>query len=321
MSRPSIIDQLGFPPAQLVSGRRSIRGLFKRKRRCGIYILSFATGEFYVGQARDVNRRYTQHRKVHPDIEAITVRWVRRDLLNTIEREVLQKLHDEGIALRNISLISIPRGESDFDQIMAMEEQQRWLDDLSFVSDEGERLQNDDLRRKYARSYQRLLSLPNNDLAINTLRAYVKVGIPAIKRGEALYWACTCLPSDSIYARVNINWQEVCYAYMQNGRLWFSLYMARSPLEAAKRSWWFLYLRYPGIQRTNLMHDPGGFDQVNYRVPAEAMPAFLRNEDVARAIRIFNLRLMKKGLCNYRRNHCLDLADRLIEAPDGIANR
>lgn len=46
----------------------SVAPLF-REERCGIYILEFSNGDRYVGQAKDVTRRFAQHRhggKHHP---------------------------------------------------------------------------------------------------------------------------------------------------------------------------------------------------------------------------------------------------------------
>ena len=63
-----LLDSLGFLPTQNVQGRASVADLFKPQKRCGIYILHFANGEFYAGQAVDVTRRYAQHRSTYDDI-------------------------------------------------------------------------------------------------------------------------------------------------------------------------------------------------------------------------------------------------------------
>jgi hypothetical protein len=43
-------------------------------RRCGVYVLDFRNGDFYVGQATDVVRRHAQHCRNHQDITAIRFR-------------------------------------------------------------------------------------------------------------------------------------------------------------------------------------------------------------------------------------------------------
>ncbi|MGH7861619.1 MAG: hypothetical protein ACREOS_05195, partial [Candidatus Dormibacteraceae bacterium] len=111
--------------------------LFQRSQRCGIYVLSFSNGEAYAGQAVDVTRRYVQHCKVHGDIEAMTFKAVRQDNLNQEERAVIRKLESDGIKLRNVVFVSVPSGPSDFDLIMSIEDQSRWLTDIAYVDPGG----------------------------------------------------------------------------------------------------------------------------------------------------------------------------------------
>jgi hypothetical protein len=132
-----------------VKGRASIADLLKSDERCGIYVLHFANGEFYAGQAVDVTRRYVQHRKTHDDIDKIAFKRVPRNKLNDEERTVIWHLEQKGCSLRNVTFTSIPKGESDFDLVMSIEEQERWLNDLDYVEDSGDRLTNPDVRRKY----------------------------------------------------------------------------------------------------------------------------------------------------------------------------
>jgi hypothetical protein len=118
-----IIDNFSQP--RHVQGRASIADLFPSGKRCGLYILHFANGEIYLGQALDVTLRYVQHRKVHADIERISFRRVAKVILNDEERGLIWSLEQSGHRLRNITLTSIPKGESDFGLIMSVEEQNR----------------------------------------------------------------------------------------------------------------------------------------------------------------------------------------------------
>ena len=60
------------------------------------------------------------------------------------------------------------------------------------------------------------------------------------------------------------------------------------------------------------MYKPGGQDQINI-VAQGVGPALtlVRDHNILSAVRLFNLRLMKKGPCAYGRYHCLDLVDDL----------
>jgi hypothetical protein len=302
-----------FSPPHHVQGRASIADLFPLGKRCGLYILHFANGEIYAGKALDVTRRYVQHRKVHSDIEKISFRRVDQDKLSDEERALIWELEQSGRHLRNIVFTSIPKGESDFDLIMPVAEQERWLQDLRTIETSGERVIEPELRRKYRRTFERFLQLPHADQAIDVLKAYVHRGIPAFQRGEVSFWCVSCMPGRGVYARINIYWQEVLTVFTAENNLWLSLHMADSPFTPlSDEALALLFERHPSIEVKEHKYKPGGPDQINIVLPARAAESFLADPEVLPAIRLFNLRLMKKGPCNFGRYHCMDLADRLV---------
>lgn len=310
---------LGFDPAFLVRGRASIADQFPLKRRCGIYILHFTDGDFYVGQAMNVVRRYAQHRVTYTDIEQVSFKPIPNDGLNDEERHVIGVLETEGYPLRNITFASMPKGDSDFDLIMSPEDQERWLHDFEWIDSAGTRLINPDLRQRYRKKFDRFVVMPHAAHILDVLRDYVRFCIPAIRRGEVSFWACSCLPVfvsplDYAYSRININWQEVLTAYSDGNEPWFSIHLARSPLERAfGASLWRLRRRYLNVEQGDIEYAPGGSDQTHFIMDADNLRAMIRDPQILPAIRLFNLRLMKKGPCTSGRYHCLDLADRLIE--------
>jgi hypothetical protein len=307
---------MGFSPWRQVHGRASIADFFKPRRRCGIYVLRFSNEEFYVGQAGDVTRRYAQHHKTHADIEQMAFKEVPRGKLDDEERSLNWRLEQQGWPLRNVTFASMPKGESDFDLVMPPEEQERWLDDLGYFDDGGERLIDPDLRRRYRGHFQHFLDMPRAEEALDVLRTYIKVGVPAIRRGEVSFWACSCLPTKDVYSRMNIYWQEVFTVSTSLNDLWFSLHLARSPLEKALGNRESpLLKRHPTLRYIDHRYVPGGQDQTNYEVRgARAAKELLADEDVVRGIRLFNLRLMQKVRCTYGRYHCMDLADRIVDS-------
>lgn len=302
-----------------VQGRDSIADLFPSGKRCGVYILQFSDGEIYAGQALDVTRRYVQHRKIHCDIEKIRFRRVAKEYLDEEERSLIWTLEREGYRLRNITFTSIPKGESDFDRIVSAEEQERWLKDTSYIDLSGSRIVNLELRRKYSRKFQRFAALPYFNEITEVLRKYVHAGIPAPLRSELSFWACSCLPSYSysnvtIYSRINIYWQEVFTASTHKGNTKFSFHLALSPLEEAfGESLSPLLEKFPSLKTTDHFYEPGGQNQINLVIEgADSANIFLQQKEIVSAMRLFNLRLMKKGTCAFSRYHCMDLADRLI---------
>lgn len=313
------LNKFGFSRPCFIQGRASVADLFRPKRRCGIYVLHFTTGEFYAGQAVDVVRRYVQHSKNHGDIEQISFKRVAPDRLNEAEREVIWTLEKNDVSLRNISLTSIPKGESDFDLLMPVKEQDRWLKNIDLIDAEGTRVSDPELRRKYRRKFEIFSRQEFSPDVISALRRYVSVGIPTIRRGECSFWSCSCMPAYQkrdvvIYSRINIYWQEVFTAYAHHGTLRFSAHLARSSLEKALRgSLSRLEHRYAGLTVKDHKYQPGGSDQVNIVVHGVGtILKVLQDTAVIGAVRLFNLRLMKKGACMYNRNHCFDLTDALM---------
>jgi len=314
-----MFELLGFTSAFLVRGRASIADQFPPEKRCGIYVLHFTDGNFYVGQAMDVVRRYAQHRVTYADIEKMSFKPIPRDNLDDEERYVIGVLETEGYSLRNITFASMPKGDSDFDLIMPLEDQERWLRDLQWVDLDGSRLTNADLRQRYRSKFDRFVGMPHAARVMEVLCDYVRFGIPAIRRGEVSFWACSCLPVfvtplDFVYSRININWQEVLTAYSDGNEPQFSVHLARSPVEQAfDQSLRRLRRRYPNVEQGDIEYVPGGSDQIHFIMDAVTLQAMIRDPQILPAIRLFNLRLMKKGPCTFGRYHCLDLADRLIE--------
>lgn len=310
---------LGFPKPRVVLGRVSIAKNYSSANRCGIYILYFSNGEFYVGQTKDVTRRFVQHLRIHHDIEKLTFKRVARKNLDAEERTVAKVLQRQGFSLRNILLTSIPKGKSDFDLVMSLEDQTRWLDDHSYMNVEGDRVIEPELRRKYQERFLRLTQMPYAEKAIAGIRQYVRIGIPNPVRSEIAFWACSCLPSYAnkrvtIYSRINLFWQEVFNVHFENNQLWFSLHLTRSVLEYEfGPSLVGLTSEHPFVSVADHTYAPGGPDQINLVAKgSSALQGLLEDERVVRAIRLFNLRLMKKGPCRFSRYHCMDLADQFL---------
>lgn len=304
-----------FAQSRYVRGRSSIADLFPPGERCGLYILHFANGEIYAGQASDVTRRYVQHRKVHTDIEQVSFRRVAKNMLDKEERKLIWELEQSGHRLRNVTFTSLPKGESDFDVIMSAAEQELWLHELRMAEHDKDRLIEPGLRRKYRRTYEQFVRLPHAHQAINVLRTYVGYSIPVPRRGEVSFWAVSCLPNQDVYARINVYWQEVFTLFLVENELWLSLHMADSsfaPLSDEALD--ALFQRHPAVELREHRYKPGGSDQTNFLLPAAVAVPFFSDPEVLPAIRLFNLRLMKKGPCNFGRYHCMDLADELVGA-------
>lgn len=310
----------GFSRCDEVYGRHSIADLFAPGERCGIYILHFSDGWFYVGQAVDVTRRFVQHRKTHTDIERMSFRPVALDWLDEKERDAVRRMEEAGCQLRNIALVTMPFGETDFDALMPPEVQERWLAGMNYSEPIAPRRVDTSQRMKYRAKYEQFCALPASPDAIAVLRVYVQTCVPAFVSGEQAFWGCSCLPGgrtsgEQVLARINLNWQEVFTLFLSNGHEQGTIHLARSPLgRGIQRLLFFQMLRFRYAATIDLNHKyaPGGEDQCAITAPTKSWQYLLQEERILSAARLFNLRLCCKGPNQFSRYHCLDLADQLI---------
>lgn len=101
-----------FPKGKTIDTRDldSLAPAFKRgESRCGVYRLHFANGEAYCGQATNVIRRYSAHRRHHPDIVKVDFFPFSKARLNEAE-QILIRETERDTSLRNIMLTGRPRG-------------------------------------------------------------------------------------------------------------------------------------------------------------------------------------------------------------------
>lgn len=313
------LSTLGFPALREVANRPSVADFFPADKRCGIYVLCFANDEVYVGQAVDVVRRYAQHRQNHGDITRLTFKRIARTALDTEERQAIWTLEQRGFRLRNITFSSLPKGDTDFDLLMRIEEQGAWLQGESTDDSHRERAAHEALRGRFRDKFVRLMRRKDADIALDALRHYVPSCIPVPSRSEVSFWACSCLPAYrtpgvTILSRINVYWQEVFTVAEENGNFVFTFNLARTPIARQYGTQGQeLFRLHRGLWQEDELYQPGGHDQMRLATDrVTTVRALLGDSHVRHAARLFNLRLMRKGPCNFGRYHCLELADQLL---------
>ncbi|MDG4800278.1 GIY-YIG nuclease family protein [Micromonospora sp. WMMD980] len=123
----SVVDGDGIVRFR-VGGLNSIAHLLpKAHGRCGVYELTFADGERYVGQAVDVVTRFCAHRRTWSDIVELAFRRVSRTHLDEVERAQIRRREAAGVRLRNVVHTMGRLGASELDVLLPPAEQQRWL--------------------------------------------------------------------------------------------------------------------------------------------------------------------------------------------------
>ena len=315
-----LLDELGFRKSEFVWGRYSVADLFKPKERCGIYLLHFKNGQFYVGLAIDFVRRYNQHRKNHLDIERISFKNVKKESLTEEEKIIVQTLQSEGFSLRNIQLVSIIEGETDFDLLMPVEQQDKFISDLTFNIMEGDKFEIEEQRIKYANNFKALSEFPYFDRFIDAIKAYIQIGIPIPKKTEYSFWCVSTPSGNAKISRININWQEVSTFVFNKDNFEITFHLALSPLiEQYGDELKGLFDQFEDLEvmvnEKNEIHtyQPGGQDQIAFIIPSSSFHSFIANQAIQKAIRIFNLRLMRKGSTIYNRYHSFDLSRRIFQ--------
>jgi hypothetical protein len=315
------IGDLNFTLLQEVINRPSIADLFTKTNRCGIYILEFQNDEFYVGKATDVVRRYGQHRKIHQDIRTIRFQKSKKSELDQNERSLIYRLETAGFGLRNVTFTSIPQPGSDFEAIMPIDQQNLWLD-LKFRERQSvNRAQDTAIDIRSQRSFDRLLKICTIDPHLSFMKHYIKNFIPSPKISEISFWSLSARGQGTkerpeLLYRLNMFWQEVLSVFGDGEDAEIVLRCAKSPLEAAPGGLPEVAGRL-GVEFDEFHYKPGGSDQISLSALWNDDPLrILRDEDVAKSIRLFNLRLMNKGPTNFSRSHCSALVTAAYEALD-----
>ena len=260
---PTIHDTLraeAFDGPFAVEGRAAIADLFPKSRRCGIYVLHFADGTAYVGKSVDVSRRYIEHRRNHLDITQVSFRRVAQKHLTAEEDRIRNQLQSQNWQLRGVVGVYQAPGDADIDLVVPLKEQQLWLSDPNHSNYTGSRMVDTRLRATYTGRFAQLQKKPHYQEFISVLQRYVRIGIPMVRSTEASFWSCSCLPKTSVYSRININWQEVLSAYVNEGELIFSFHVALSGFDLNDFKTALNYFERPEVLSFKISHNSAGLD-------------------------------------------------------------
>ncbi len=309
-----MFEDLGFCTRMDVRNSTSIARFFAGADRCGIYILHFANGELYVGQAQNVSRRFLEHRRTFLDIEFLSFKRVSEAQLDDVEAFTAETLETRGYHLRNIQLVSMTFGETEFDAIMAPADQDLWLADSTFCASGGVRRVDESFRAKYKQRFPLYQQMPDADRVTAFAARYTQRTVPAACSSERDFWSISCRPYPGLYLRMNINSMEVLSVF-HDEELLVSFHVTRSilvPLLRENAHPWVRVWRGPAFTVVDHAYKPGGADQVNIVCRLRDAERLIDDQRFLSAARTMNLRLMRKGINLNARSHCYDLADLLL---------
>ena len=321
------LSERGFTNSHELAGKKSITALFKNTKVCGVYFLHFANDEYYVGLAKNVARRYLQHRKTHSDIVKISFKPVSSAQLKIVESADIEFFKNR-VRLRNIDEMEDLIMERKFDKLISPDFAEAFLNNMDYNDLSGEKYHNEPLQSKYKyrRSHQALsqCSFYNDLLTIS--RIYLQHCVPAPQKTEYAFWSISCfdIKKNSPILRLNIYLQEVFTVYylgIQNGEaeLEFVFHLARSPLledDGSNSAKVIIRRQCPSAEFSKEFYPTGSKDQMRLSILGYDTPNLFTQPSFIKATRLHNLRLMRKGTSMNKVSHCMDLAEQMLVSYD-----
>jgi hypothetical protein len=308
-----------------VQGRLSISDLFpKSKSRCGIYLLKFSDDTFYIGQAIDAVKRFSQHRKNYDNIERLWFQSVKKEKLNKIEQRLIQQAEMQGLLLTNKTFVSNIIGDTDLDLIISLDEQERWLENDIEISNDGYDLYSKVETKhkiKYRQNFDKLKQVENYSQLKRVLNLYIKKCLPAFKKTELSFWGLSCIPSTNIntyprYFCMNVNAMEVfVLGYERKSKKPFTFIVLTSFFFDNDEELDRLCHNYKTLEVEGSNYRAAGADQVRFHFSDlnELEKMLLNETKIINSIKELNLRLMRKGGTIYSPFHCFDLAKDVLD--------
>lgn len=313
---------LGFPALERVSSLPSIAHLFgSTKKRCGIYLLAFQSGHFYVGQAVEVVRRFSQHRRNHSDIEGFSFVPVRMTDLDDRERAFIYRAETLGLKITNAVHVTSVVGDADLDLVVPVCEQDAWLRDPSHfakASTDVTKIVLPEIQQgRFSKHFAKFEAHPLAATVLPLVQRYVDRCLPAPRRTEYSFWSVSCMPSTNQGSwprllSVNAGVMELFVAGWVKQRpadMWSFITVAEDVLLEAWPTVDALVDMYPFVEAERIGYRDAGQHQVTFHVRGSDETAkLLSDSSVVRAAAMLALRVMRKRATIYGKFHCPQLA-------------
>lgn len=311
-------SRLGFCAFVQVAGRRSIAHLIPQNGRCGIYILKFSDGALYAGQSIDIIKRFSQHRKAHPDIQELCWKAVGIKSLDDSERIVISNIEDSGNKIRNIQFTSLPLPNSELEILLTGGQLSRFLENADWNDEAGDRHFSESEIARMQRRFMKLKGFFGSDALFVILGHYLTRCVPAPFKTEMSHWAASCLPASSsgeVICRVNVGWQEVLTVGGDAEAATVYFQVRRSVIGRSFRDLLAFRRRHPSIVFFRSSYSAGGADQIRIASPyLEGTLRLLQDSVFVLAARHLNVALATRSGCMWARSHCPQLVTAALAA-------
>ncbi len=286
--------------------------------RCGVYVIEFSNGEYYIGQAKNIKIRIKQHFKKFNDIKLIIFEPVLEAYLLEEENRTITIFERNSLRIRNIKQIN-------FKNLFNHTSQKIWISNLEYNYLSGIKFNNSLVRQQFTTRFYLVKNKPYFIKLVSFLSLYVKISIPNYLASEYNYWSISCLPKhlikDNCITRININSVPVLSVWANKDESLEAMFLvSKLPfLKYLKNNFTFTNLleniHSLKFELRNAFECTEG-DELAICVHETDFEKVLNNEIILSGIRLFNLRMMNKvgQEKGFRRSvsHCLDLADLIL---------
>lgn len=320
------VAAMGFPAIAPVSSLLSIAHLFgASKKRCGIYLLAFRSGFFYIGQAVDVVRRFSQHRRVHDDIVGFSFLPMPKPKLDDAEKAMIFRAESLGFKITNAVHVTNIVGDTDLDLVVSASEQEAWLRDPSCLNNTDTTFPKIILPEaqqiRFFKNFARFEKHPLSQRAMALFQQYIWACVPAPRRTEYSFWSVSCMPSTNhnTWPRllcVNAGVMELFVAGWEKQNtdaLWSFVNVAEDILLEHWASLDELTNTFPYVEVVRRGYKDAGQHQVSLHTYDSApMEQLLMDPGVSKAAAMLALRVMRKRATIYGKYHCVQLANRAL---------
>ncbi|WP_186629415.1 GIY-YIG nuclease family protein [Rhodococcus sp. BP22] len=295
-------------------------------RTCGLYLLEFDDGQFYIGISVDIRARLRQHRVNHNDIATFRVRAFDTSSieLRRVERKLVHSAETAGFVLRNREHAAVIVGESSLDAIITPAEQDSWSRNPSLINRTDGWVGVEYLESQlaaHAGSYKRLQTHPRYVEIVRSLGAYLDACVPFPARSEGTFWTVSCFPGSSktLLLRVSMGMLETFYVWenVKTGDLEVHMFVDGSHLPRPR-----LLSRLQLSQKLSKTTEVGPrghksagvFERTVVVRDIKFLEDTLNIPGVARSAASHALSVMRKRQSGYKSSHCPQLASAGIAA-------
>ncbi|WP_449371788.1 GIY-YIG nuclease family protein [Arthrobacter psychrolactophilus] len=304
-----------------IGGAESLAFRFEfEDSKTGIYVLSFANGDRYVGKSVNVVNRFSTHRRRWPDITHIAFRPFSIEELSLREREVLAAVEQGGYRVRNLDLAGRPGGESLLNLVMEEQAQVEWLESNASEPLDSPRYLEAARRAAGLARFQTLSQRDDFPELLSAVAQYVAVSLPWPSQTEGRFWTVAALASTGR----SPSWRRLISISAQNAEV---LVIGEATESGVKTIAGFINLELSAhstiqtwLQRQSLnavcrSRQYGTIGDVCHMefTGIDTLRALLQEgAPIGQAARTLALNLMRKGPSMYTRFHNHHLADAIF---------